>query len=151
MKNPLFTVAFSAAACLFSLSAVAQDPGAQPPGAKPAGPPAAQVLGLDAKPTAPNSAILMYQKGSSIFGEFNAANYAQQYIVAITLNRGIGFNFLYGGMYVNDDWVLTFRKIDDKLHIIRRNVKFKGTPGTPEGSAVFNAYTDSVLFSLPIT
>lgn len=155
MKKPLLTVALSAAACLFSLSAIAQDPQAQPPGspppgAKPAGPPAAQVLGPDAKPSAPNSAILMYQKGSSIFGEFTGANYAQQYIVAITINRGIGFNMLYGGMYVNDDWVLTFRKIDDKLHIIRRNVRFKGTPGTPEGTAVFNAYTDSVLFSLPI-
>lgn len=150
MKKPLFTATFFAAACLSTLSVLAQDPQAQPPGAKPAGPPAAQVLGTDAKPSAPNSAILMYQKGSSIFGEFTGANYAQQYIVAITINRGIGFNMLYGGMYANEDWVLTFRKVDDKLHIIRRNVRFKGTPGTPEGSAVFNAYTDSVLFSLPI-
>jgi hypothetical protein len=155
MKKLLFTAAFVAAACLNSINAFAQDPtptqpaAAQPPaGAKPAGPPAAQVLGPDAKAIA--GAINMYQKGSNIFGEFNASNYSQQYIVAITINRGIGFGMLYGGMYVNDDWVLTFRKIDDKLHIIRRNVRFKATPGTPESKAVFNAYTDSVLFSLPI-
>lgn len=135
----LFVVAFQ------TFFAAAQDPA---PGAKPAGPPAAQVLGPDAK--AITGAINLYQKGSTIFGEFNASNYGQQYLVAITINRGVAFNFLYGGMYVNDDWVLGFRKIDDKLHIIRRNVRFKGTPGTPEAAAVFNAYTDSVLFSLPI-
>lgn len=151
MKTPLFTAAFLAVACLLPICAFAQDPPAQAaPGARPAGPPAAQVLGPDAKPTAPNSAIQMYQKGSSIFGEFTAANYGQQYLVAISINRGIGFNFIYGGMYVNDDWVITFRKVDDKLHITRRNVRFKGTPGSPEGAAVLNAYTDSVLFSLPI-
>jgi hypothetical protein len=151
MKTPLFTTTLLVVACLQSMFVLAQDPAAQAaPGAKPAGPPAAQVLGPDAKPTSSPSVIQMYQKGSSIFGEFNATNYSQQYLVAISINRGIGFNFIYGGMYVNDDWVLTFRKVDDKLHISRRNVRFKGTPGSPEGAAVLNAYTDSVLFSLPI-
>lgn len=154
MKKLFSTAATLSVACLLSASAFAQDPSPQPQGqpqaqqpARPSGPPAAQVLG-EAKDLP--GVINMYQKGSTIFGEFSQANYQQQFIVAITINRGVAFNYLYGGMYANDDWVLSFRKVDDKVHIVRRNVRFKGTPGTPEAAAVYNAYTDSVLYSLPI-
>ena len=34
---------------------------------------------------------------------------------------------------------------------MRRNVRFRATPGSPEANAVQMAYTDSVLFALPVT
>jgi len=49
-----------------------------------------------------------------------------------------------------DDWVWTFRKRADKLQIVRKNVRFFAKSGSPEANAVANAYTDSVLFSVPI-
>jgi hypothetical protein len=49
-----------------------------------------------------------------------------------------------------DDWVWQFRKVGESVHVVRKNVRFKATPNSPEARAVASAYTDSVLFSLPI-
>ncbi len=114
-------------------------------------------------PAAPHAAILkdakehsgiinVYQKGSKLYAELNAANYSSEYIILISIARGIGQGNLLGGMSwgFGDDWVWQFRKIDDDVHIVRKNVRFKAKKGSPESSAVQAAYTDSVLFSLPV-
>jgi hypothetical protein len=49
-----------------------------------------------------------------------------------------------------DDWIWQFRKVDDRILIVRKNVRFTAAKGSPEEKAVDLAYTDSVLFSLPI-
>jgi hypothetical protein len=49
-----------------------------------------------------------------------------------------------------DDVIWTFKKVGDKLHVLRRNVRFKAKEGTPEAEAVKLAYSDSVLYALPI-
>jgi len=96
--------------------------------------------------------IPLHQKGQKLYAELNSSHYGSEYIVLISIARGIGQGSLLGGMSwgFGDDWVWQFRKIDDNVHIIRKNVRFKATKGSPEASAVQNAYTDSVLFSLPI-
>ncbi len=118
----------------------------------------------EAKPATPAHAVLLkdaksfsgliplYQKGDKLYAELSSSHYGNEYLVLISIARGIGQGMLLGGMTwgFGDDWVWKFRKIDDKVHIIRRNVRFKADKGSPEASAVVNAYTDSVLFSLPI-
>ena len=49
-----------------------------------------------------------------------------------------------------DDWLWQFRRVDERIHVVRRNVRFTAKKGSPEEQAVSLAYTDSVLFSLPI-
>ena len=49
-----------------------------------------------------------------------------------------------------DDVLWSFRKVGDKIHVLRRNVKFKAKPGSPEANAVKLAYSDAVLYALPI-
>ena len=43
-----------------------------------------------------------------------------------------------------------FRKAGEKIQLVRRNVRFTADKGSPTARAVQVAYTDSVLFSLPI-
>ena len=95
----------------------------------------------------------MYVKGGNLIAELGpGGEYGNEYIVLIALARGISQGQLLGGMTWGngDDWIWTFRKVDDKVHIVRKNVRFRANRGTPEATAVNNAYTDSVLFSLPI-
>jgi hypothetical protein len=40
--------------------------------------------------------------------------------------------------------------VDETIHVIRRNVRFFADKGSPEAKAVDFAYTDSVLFAVPI-
>ncbi|MCY2989664.1 MAG: zinc-dependent metalloprotease [Planctomycetota bacterium] len=96
--------------------------------------------------------LSLYRKGNSLFVEFGPGDYSNEYIVLISIARGISQGMLLGGMSwgFGDDWVWSFRKIDDNVHIIRKNVRFKADKGSPEATAVKYAYTDSVLFSLPI-
>jgi hypothetical protein len=70
----------------------------------------------------------------------------------ISIAKGIGRHPILGGYSWSDgdDWVWKFRKIDDRVHVIRKNVRFKAKDGYPEQIAVGNAFTDSVLFSLRI-
>ena len=49
-----------------------------------------------------------------------------------------------------DEWVLIFRRVGDKVQLIRRNIHFKAPAGTPLDKAVKQNYTDSVLMALPI-
>ncbi|HND51446.1 MAG TPA: zinc-dependent metalloprotease [Pirellulaceae bacterium] len=122
--------------------------GQEKPAAPPA-PPYASIL-KDAKNY--NGLMSVWQKGSNLLIEMGPAEYNNEFIVLISISRGIGRMPLLGGYSwgFGDDWVWTFRKIDDKVHLIRKNVRFRANKGTPEATAVNFAYTDSILFSLPI-
>jgi hypothetical protein len=70
------------------------------------------------------------------------------FLLPIAIAKGAG----RGGETLNFDeqWVLIFRRVGDKVHVIRRNVHFKARPGTPIAQAVDVTYTDSVLLAVRI-
>jgi hypothetical protein len=119
---------------------------------KPKYPPHATVL-KDAKrvPESGSSLIPLYRKENQLFAEIGSQHLNKDFIVVISIARGIGAAPLVGGYSwgFGDDWVWQFRKVDDQIRIIRRNVRFTANKGTPEDKALDLAYTDSVLFSLP--
>lgn len=118
----------------------------------PAGPslPSHEMILKEAKPI--EGLISLYQKENRLYAELSGGNYQDEYMVLIAIARGIGQRPLLGGYTwgFGDDWVWTFRKVEKNVHIVRRNVRFKADSGTPEARAVRNAYTDSVIFSLPV-
>jgi hypothetical protein len=96
--------------------------------------------------------IPLYRKDNRLYAELSSGHFQDEYLVLIAIARGIGQRPLLGGYSwgLGDDWVWSFRKVDKNVHIIRRNVRFKAQGGTPEARAVKNAFTDSVIFSLPV-
>lgn len=96
--------------------------------------------------------IKLYRKENRLLAELDSAAMNRDLIVLISIARGIGEGQLLGGMSwgFGDDWLWQFRKVDDNIHVVRRNIRFRAAKGTPEESAVRFAYTDSVLYSLPI-
>jgi hypothetical protein len=147
--------------------AAAQDPKADapaPPPAKPVaeakpseptpeakgGKPPFAVLLKDA--TKVSGLIPLWRKDDKVYAELTDSLLGKEFFVLISIARGIGDRFLLGGMSLGfgDDWVWQFRKVDDNIQIVRKNVRFFADKGSPEEKAVDLAYTDSVLFSLPI-
>jgi hypothetical protein len=102
--------------------------------------------------TSHSGLIKMHQKGQKLFFELTSGNLDKDYIIVISIARGIAQGQVLGGMSwgFGDDWLWQFRKVDDDIFIVRRNVRFTAKSGSPEEKAVKLAYTDSVLFSLPI-
>ena len=99
-----------------------------------------------------NGLIPLWRKDDKVYAELTDSLLGKEFFVLISIARGIGDRFLLGGMSLGfgDDWVWQFRKIDDNIQVVRKNVRFFADKGSPEEKAVDLAYTDSVLFSLPI-
>ncbi|MBS0207677.1 MAG: zinc-dependent metalloprotease [Planctomycetes bacterium] len=116
---------------------------------KPKYPPHAEVL-KDFK--AIDGLVKLYQKETKLYAELATSQLNKDFIVLTSIARGIGEAPLLGGMTwgFGDDWLWQFRKVDDNIQVVRRNVRFRAAKGTPEEKAVSLAYTDSVLFSQPI-
>ena len=96
--------------------------------------------------------VPLYRKGGRLLAEIGPQQLHSEYLVLTSIARGIGKTPLLGGMTwgFDDDWVWKFQKVDDRIQIVRRNIRFRANLGSPESTAVKNAFTDSVLFSLPV-
>lgn len=114
---------------------------------KPKYPPVSKVL-EDTK--AIDGVVKLHLSDTDLFAELKSSDLNKDFFVLITIAKGIGQTPLLGGFSWNDDWIWQFRKQGDNLQIVRRNVRFKAKSGTPTAEAVKLAYTDSILFSLPI-
>lgn len=111
-------------------------------------PPASEVL-KDAEKI--SGLIPLYRKDQNLFAELTSSHLDQDYIILITIAKGIGRMPILGGISWGDDAVWQFRKVGEQIHVVRRNLRFTADKNSPEAKAVELAYTDSVLFSLPIT
>lgn len=96
--------------------------------------------------------IPLYRKDDKLFAELSEGLLGKEFFVLTSISRGIGERSLLGGMSLGfgDDWVWQFRKVDDTIQVVRRNVRFFAAKGSPESKAVDLAYTDSVLFSVKV-
>jgi Met-zincin/Domain of unknown function (DUF5117)/Domain of unknown function (DUF5118) len=94
----------------------------------------------------------LYRKDDHLLAELEPKNLNRDLIVLITIARGIGQTPIVGGFswQFGDDAVWQFRRAGERIHLVRRNVRFTADKGSPDAEAVAVAYTDSVLFSLPI-
>src|SRR5690606_8936144 len=108
------------------------------------------VLLKDAKPT--DGLVKLHRKEATVYAELAPSQLTRDFIVIISISLSIGRERLLSGMSwgFGDDWIWQFRKVDDRIHVVRRNVRFTAAKGSPEEKAVKLAYADSVLFSLPI-
>ncbi len=116
---------------------------------KPKYPPYEEVL-KDA--TKSEGLITLHRKDDQLFAELGPRQLDRDYIVLITIARGIGQTPIVGGWSwgFGDDAVWQFRIAGENIQLVRRNVRFTAERGSPTERAVQVAYTDSVLFSLPI-
>jgi hypothetical protein len=93
--------------------------------------------------------LKLYHKGEHLYAEIRPDQLDKPFLLPIAVARGGGL----GGFTMNFDeqWVLLFHKVgDNKIHLIRRNVHFKASAGSPVAKAVETTYNDSVLLSLKI-
>src|SRR5437016_5132986 len=90
----------------------------------------------------------LHQKDDHVYMEIQPQQFDKPLMAPIAIARGLGS----GGTTLNDDdqWVLVFRRVGDRVHLIRRNVRYQAKPGTPAAKAVETTYADSVIMSLKI-
>jgi hypothetical protein len=91
------------------------------------------------------------EKEQKLFMEIRKDQYDKELILPIAIARGVGLTYL-GGDTLNfgDQWLISFRRVGERLLVIRRNVRVRADTGTPQADAVNVSYTDSVLKGLSI-
>ena len=120
----------------------------------------------EAKPTPPKSKFdqltegkkkltgmwTLYHTDQQMLADISASALKKEYIVITSIAKGISRGSVLGGYSwgFGDDAIWAFKKTDDKLFILQRNVRYRAKAKSPEASAVELAYSDSVLYALPI-
>jgi hypothetical protein len=90
--------------------------------------------------------LTLYRKGDHLYAELPMHQLNQPLLVPITIARGIG---RAGHPVGDEDMVIVFRRVGDRIQVVRRNIHHKAPDG-PLGKSVKQNYTDSVLMALPI-
>jgi hypothetical protein len=89
----------------------------------------------------------LHKKGDHLYAEIRPDQFNQPLLVPITIARGLA---QAGHPVGGEEMVLIFRRVGDRVQLVRRNIHYKAPPGTPLDKAVKQNYTDSVLLALPI-
>jgi hypothetical protein len=90
----------------------------------------------------------LYQKDDRLYMEIQNHQFERPFLLPMAIARGMGL----GGHTLNFDeqWVLFFRRVGEKVYLVRRNIRFQAKRNTPLARAVETTYTDSVLLSVRI-
>ena len=91
----------------------------------------------------------LYQKKENVYCEIQPSQLNKPFLCMISIARGIGTGYLVSGMTM-DEWLLEWKRVGDKVHLVRKNVRFRADKGTPIAEAVDLGYRDSVLFALKL-
>ncbi len=90
----------------------------------------------------------LYKTNDILYAEIKPGQLDQPLIAPMAIARGLAL----AGQPLNfgDEWILVFKRIGDKVQLLRRNIHYKAPENTPLQKAVKQNYTDSVLLALPI-
>jgi hypothetical protein len=90
----------------------------------------------------------LHRKDEHLYAEIKPDQLDKPLLAPINIARGMAM----AGEPLNfgDQWVLVFKRVGDKVHLIRRNVHYKAPHGSAVERAVQQNYLDSVLLALPI-
>jgi hypothetical protein len=90
----------------------------------------------------------LYHKDENLYAEIAPFQFEKPFLLPMAIARGMGM----GGYTLNFDeqWVLLFRRVGDRVHLVRRNIRFQAKKSVPLAKAVETTYNDSVLLSLRI-
>ncbi len=71
----------------------------------------------------------LYQKDDRLYAEIQPQQFNQPFLCPIAVAHGLGM----GGDTLNfgEQWVLVFRRVGDKVHLVRRNVHFQAKKSSP--------------------
>ena len=91
----------------------------------------------------------LHQKGDHLYAEIRNDQFDQP-LLAADHHRPRHGPGRHAVCNFGDDMVLVFKRVGDKVQLIRRNIHYKASSGSPLEKAVKQNYIDSILMSLPI-
>lgn len=94
-------------------------------------------------------ALYRHKDTGKIYLEIKPDQLNKNYLSTVTMESGIGERGIYSGMPLQD-FLFYFRRVNNNLHFVVRNVNFRTRLGDPQARSLNRSFSDSVLYSLPI-
>lgn len=90
----------------------------------------------------------LYQHDDHLYAVLKGSDFNQSFLAPMSIARGAAS----AGTALNfgEQWVISFKRVGDRVHLIRKNLRYEAPKGSPLSKAVEQNYTDSVLMALPI-
>jgi hypothetical protein len=90
----------------------------------------------------------LYHDNQHLYANLGGGDFDRPFLAPMSIARGAAS----AGMALNFDeqWVISFKRVGDYVHLIRKNLRYEAPKGSPLEKAVQQNYTDSVLMALPI-
>ncbi|MEW4490472.1 zinc-dependent metalloprotease [Thalassoglobus sp. JC818] len=94
----------------------------------------------------------LYQSDQQLLAEISSTALKKEYIVIPSISQGISRGDVLGGMSwgFGDEIIWSLKLSGEKLFISQKNARFRAKSNSPEETAVKLAYSDSILFALPV-
>ncbi|MBW4635682.1 MAG: zinc-dependent metalloprotease [Iphinoe sp. HA4291-MV1] len=89
------------------------------------------------------------KESDRIYWEIKPEQLNQNYLGIVTLESGVGESGLYSGLPLQD-FLFYFQQVNNNLHFVIRNVKFRTELGQPEQRSLARSFSDSVLYAVNI-
>jgi hypothetical protein len=93
--------------------------------------------------------LYRHEKTGRLLAEIEPSQLSRNYLMAMTLESGIGEAGLYSGLPLGE-FLFSFRKVNNTIQIAIPNTNFRASPGTPMQRSVKRSFSDSVVETLPI-
>jgi Met-zincin/Domain of unknown function (DUF5117)/Domain of unknown function (DUF5118) len=93
--------------------------------------------------------VYRHQEDGRIYLELTPEQLNKNYLATVTLESGLGESGIYSGLPLSD-FLFYFRRVNNNLHFVVRNVKFRTELGEPEQRSLARSFSDSVLYALEI-
>ncbi len=100
--------------------------------------------------------LTLWQKDEKVWIELLPAQFGQPFLLSPKIKSGIGDAFVLGGLMpfpvngAGGEQVVEFVRVHNQVRLVARNTDVMAKAGTPEARAVADAYSNSLLGSVPV-
>ena len=98
----------------------------------------------------------IWRRQDKVWVELAPSDFGRAFFLSPKMRTGLGEAGFFGGLLANRNaqvgrpqWV-EFRRVNQQVQLVAVNASFKATPGTPQALAVQDAFSPSLLASVPI-
>src|SRR6185295_18299897 len=92
----------------------------------------------------------LYQKRENLYLEIRPDQLNKPFLGIWSLARGIGRDFVIGGLSIFNDRMLQFERSGDHILVVEKNMRFSAPPGSAIEKAKDLSFGNSILASLKI-
>jgi hypothetical protein len=155
-KNlPLICFILSLAFFLFSLDqglflpyALSAPPGKEQSGEQQALQPFEEVV-KDAKKLEGMFTLYRNKATDKVYLEIKPQQLTKKFLCFVTLDSGLGEAGILSGMPIGD-FLFQLRRVQNTVQFVIPNINFRTSPGDPQAGSVERAFSESILYSLPV-